>query len=78
MKEAPTENSRVARDPNASEAEKMIDKAYDPIIVSNYLRDRTYTPYCMRCPGFDRMRLVKPFLWEHTCGAIHDERQVLT
>jgi hypothetical protein len=70
--------SKVASDPNASRAEKMIDRACDAIIVSNYLRDPTYTPYCGRCPGLHRMQLVEPFLWEHPCcGAVHDERQVL-
>lgn len=73
-----TSDSRVSQDTNASQAEKMIDKAHSPIIVSNYLRDATYCPYCGRCPGLDRMKLVEPFLWEHFCGAIHDERQVLT
>ena len=71
------EDSLVAQDPNASPEEKMIDKAYDAIIVSNYLRDNSYTPYCGRCSGLHRMKLVEPFLWKHSCGAIHDERQVL-
>ena len=25
-----------------------------------------------------RMKVVEPFLWEHGCGAVHDERQVLS
>lgn len=70
-------DSLVSRDPNASKAERMADKANDPVIVLNYLLDVTYAPYCMRCGGLKRMKVVEPFLWEHDCGAVHDERQVL-
>lgn len=62
------ETSRVSADP---------DKAHDPIIVLNRFFDPAYAPYCCRCPGLSRMREVEPYLWEHDCGAIHDERQVL-
>lgn len=55
----------------------MAAKAHDPIIVLNHMADPNYAPYCGRCSGLHRMRVVEPFLWEHICGAIHDERQVL-
>lgn len=71
--------SKVSQDPDASEAEKMADKAHDPVIVLNHLMDPTYAPYCMRCPGIRRMAVRKPFFWECArCGALHDERQVLS
>lgn len=69
--------SLVEQDPNASQRERMADKAHDAVIVLNHLADPTYAPYCMRCKGLHRMKVVEPFLWEHSCGAIHDERQVL-
>lgn len=78
MSELRTSDSLVSRDPHASQREKMADKAHDPVIVLNHIADPTYAPYCMRCNGLHRMRVVEPFLWEHSCGAIHDERQVLT
>lgn len=73
-----TEDSMVCRDPNASQREKMADKAHDAVIVLNHLADPTYAPYCMRCSGLHRMTVVAPFLWKHGCGAVHDEQQVLT
>lgn len=78
MSEQLTKDSLVSRDPAASKTERMADKAYDPVIVLNFIADPTYAPYCMRCSGLKRMKLVEPFLWEHECGAVHDERQVLT
>lgn len=71
-------DSIVSRDPNASKAERMADKAHDPVIVLNHIADPKYAPYCGRCTGLFRMKVVEPFLWEHGCGAIHDERQVLS
>jgi hypothetical protein len=71
-------DSLVSRDPNASQRERMADKAHDPVIVLNHIIDPTYAPYCMRCSGLKRMKVVEPFLWEHDCGAVHDERQVLS
>lgn len=51
-------------------AEEMLSKAHIPVIVGNYLADKNYTPYCMRCRGLHRMRLIKPFLWKpHPTGA---------
>lgn len=44
------------------------------LIRQNYIADPTYAPYCMRCEGLHRMKLVEPFLWNHPCGAVHDER----
>lgn len=44
-------------------------------IVENAIKDPTYCPYCMRCPGLVRMRKVDQFLWYcGRCGAIHDAR----
>lgn len=54
-----------------------LSKAHNYIVASNHHRDKTYAPYCGRCPGLFRMKVVEPFLWKHDCGAIHDERQVL-
>ena len=53
-------------------------KAKDAIVVANYMRDPSYAPYCLRCARLVRMTIVEPFLWRHDCGAVHDERQVLT
>jgi hypothetical protein len=73
-----SEDSMVSRDPAASEAERMADRAHNPVIVLLHIADPDYAPYCMRCTGLHRMKTVAPFLWEHECGAVHDERQVLT
>lgn len=54
-----------------------LSKAHSYVIASNYESDPSYSPYCGRCPGLVRMKLVEPFLWNHDCGAVHDERQVL-
>lgn len=43
------------------------------LIRSNYDKDPSYRPYCMRCPGLVRMKLVRPLHWECECGAIHIE-----
>lgn len=40
----------------------------------NAEKDPAYRPYCLRCSGVVRMDIVEPFLWNHKCGAIHDER----
>ena len=69
---------KVTDDPSASKAEKMADKAHDAVIVLNHIMDPNYAPYCMRCSGLHRMKVVEPFYWEHDCGAVHDERQVLS
>lgn len=55
-----------------------LSKARSYVIVSNHRDDPAYAPYCGRCSGLYRMKVVEPFLWKHACGAIHDERQVLT
>lgn len=54
-----------------------ITKAKCYVIADNHYKDPHYAPYCGRCPGIERMRVVEPFLWNHYCGAIHDERQVI-
>lgn len=72
-------DSLVSRDPNATRAERMADKAHNPVIVLNHIIDPAYAPYCMRCDGLVRMRVVVSFYWEcDRCGGIHDERQVLS
>jgi hypothetical protein len=78
MTTQPTSESLVSQDPNASQRERMADKAHDPVIVLNHIADPTYAPYCMRCRGLNRMKVIEPFLWEcDGCGSVHDERQVL-
>jgi hypothetical protein len=53
-------------------------KARNFFVVSNAISNPRYAPYCLRCTGMQRMKLVEPFLWEHECGAVHDERQVIS
>jgi len=53
-------------------------KAKNWLVVSNAIRNPQYVPYCLRCDGLHRMRLIEPFLWRHDCGAEHDERQVIS
>lgn len=46
------------------------------IVLTNSLKDTNYRPYCMPCPGLQRMSIVERFLWKcPKCGAIHDERE---
>ena len=79
MTDSPSAKGLVSQDPKASKAERMADKAHDPVIVLNYLLDCTYAPYCMRCSGLKRMKVTEPFRWEcDGCGGVHDERQVMT
>jgi len=52
-------------------------KAHNGIIVRNHAQDASYAPYCMRCNGMHRMQVIEPFLFQHHCGAVHDERQVI-
>lgn len=54
-----------------------LSKARNYVIASNFNSDPSYCPYCGRCPGLVRMKLVEPYLWTHSCGAVHDERQVI-
>ncbi len=49
----------------------MADKS---LIRMNAEENANYCPYCMRCRGMQRMNKVAPFLWQHHCGAVHDER----
>jgi hypothetical protein len=44
------------------------------IVRMNAEKDPNYRPYCMRCSGLVRMRIVEDFFWKCGCGAIHDER----
>ena len=47
----------------------------DSIIRRNATEDASYCPYCMRCRGLVRMRVVEKFYWRCAkCGAEHDER----
>jgi hypothetical protein len=45
------------------------------IIRENAEKDPNYAPYCGGCDRLHRMTKVEPFLWNHYCGAVHDERQ---
>ena len=64
-------------DNRTSDRRVDLSKAKSYVIAANYHSNPNYSPYCGRCPGLDRMKLVEPYLWNHFCGAIHDERQVL-
>jgi len=55
-----------------------LTKAKSYVIVRNHMDDPNYAPYCGRCTGLYRMSVVEPFLWNHGCDAVHDERQVLS
>lgn len=45
------------------------------VILRNVRRDPHYAPYCMRCPGLVRMRVIEHCYWQCTCGAVCDYRQ---
>ena len=45
------------------------------IVRENAERDPAYCPYCCRCTGLMRMKPIERFLWQCTCGAVHDERR---
>lgn len=40
----------------------------------NALKDPTYAPYCMICPGLKRAKIVAPFVWHCDCGGTRDDR----
>lgn len=46
------------------------------IIKRNAMNDPNYAPYCLRCVRPVRMVKVEHLLWNHHCGAVHDEREV--
>ena len=48
------------------------------VILRNVEKDPYYVPYCMRCRGLIRMRIVERNCWRCACGAPCDYRQVLT
>ncbi len=44
-------------------------------VIENTIKDPNYNPYCMPCPGLQRMRRVEAFWWKcPKCGAQHDVR----
>lgn len=44
------------------------------VILRNAKKDPAYAPYCMRCAGLVRMRLVEHLYWRCLCGAECDYR----
>jgi hypothetical protein len=48
------------------------------VILRNVEKDPYYAPYCMRCRGLVRMRIVERHCWQCACGASCDYRQVVT
>ena len=54
--------------------------AFDPaawqrdLILCNAEEDPNYAPYCMRCTGLVRMRIVDRHYWWCHCGAQCDYR----
>lgn len=44
------------------------------IILDNAEKDPTYAPYCLRCKGLVRMRVVERHRWRCGCGAACDYR----
>jgi hypothetical protein len=44
------------------------------LVLRNALERPGYCPYCLRCRGLVRMRLVGHMHWRCHCGAEHDER----
>lgn len=59
----------------------MSEQAFDmsawqrDVILRNVEKDPSYVPYCMRCPGLVRMRVVARHYWQCFCGAVCDYRQ---
>jgi len=45
------------------------------VILRNEAARPGYAPYCMRCPGLVRMRVVEPHYWRCHCGAQCDYRE---
>jgi len=44
------------------------------VILRNVEKNPHYAPYCMRCPGLVRMRVVERHYWRCHCGAQCDYR----
>jgi hypothetical protein len=57
-----------------------VSAAFDPeawqreVILINEAKGEGYAPYCMRCPGLVRMRVVEQHYWRCHCGAQCDYR----
>lgn len=47
------------------------------VILSNVEKDPYYAPYCMRCQGLVRMRILERHYWRCSCGASCDYRQAV-
>ena len=46
------------------------------VILRNVEKDPYYAPYCMRCKGLVRMRIVERHYWNCRCGAQCDYRPI--
>lgn len=45
-------------------------------VLENAIKDPSYKPYCLPCPGLHRMAHIERFYWEcPVCHAKHDERE---
>jgi hypothetical protein len=53
----------------------MNDDLQRRIILANVEKDPYYAPYCMRCKGLVRMRIVERHYWSCACGAQYDLRE---
>ncbi len=51
-----------------------VDAWQREIILGNVEKDPHYAPYCMRCRGLVRMRVVERHYWRCRCGAQCDYR----
>jgi len=52
----------------------VVDAWQREIILGNVEKDPRYAPYCMRCRGLVRMRVVERHYWRCRCGAQCDYR----
>ena len=61
-------------------SDQPIDQPFDidawqrDVILGNVEKDPYYAPYCMRCKGLVRMRIVERHYWKCHCGAQCDYR----
>ncbi len=51
-----------------------VDAWQRDVLLLNVEKDPYYTPYCMRCTGLVRMRIVERHYWRCRCGAQCDYR----
>ena len=60
---------------NASKTTFDVDAWQREVILRNEKERPGYAPYCMRCRGLVRMRVVEPHYWRCHCGAQCDYRE---